>query len=98
MEKSVGNREQIKLLMAPLICHQSLVLGLKSALEDMEQPNPRLDTVLAYTWTTANTPDERQARIWISAHNPAKIWFNGKEVSTINQDGNLCLIINTLSP
>ena len=59
---------------------------LNPALESIEQPNPRLDTVLAYTWTTVNAPDERQARIWISAHNPAKIWFNGKEVSTINQD------------
>ena len=59
---------------------------LNPALENMEQPNPRLDTILAYTWTTVNAPDERQARIWISAHNPAKIWFNGKEVSTINQD------------
>ena len=59
---------------------------LNPALEDMEQPNPRLDTVLAYTWTTVNALDERQARIWISARNPAKIWFNGKEVSTINQD------------
>ncbi len=67
----------------------ALIFGfgdLNPALEDMEQPNPRLDTVLAYTWTTVNASDERQARIWISAHNPAKIWFNGKEVSTINQD------------
>ena len=52
----------------------------------MEQPNPQLDTVLAYAWTTVDAPDERGARIWISTHNPAKIWFNGKEVSTINQD------------
>lgn len=58
---------------------------LNPALEDMEQLNPQLDTVLAYTWTTVNAPDERGARIWISTHNPAKIWFNGKEVSTISQ-------------
>ena len=60
--------------------------GLNPALGDMEQPNPQLDTVLAYAWTTVDAPDERGARIWISTHNPAKIWFNGKEVSTINQD------------
>ena len=60
--------------------------GLNPALEDMEQPSPQLDTVLAYAWTTVNAPDERGARIWISTHNPAKIWFEGKEVSTINQD------------
>lgn len=60
--------------------------GLNPALEDMEQPNPHLDTVLAYAWTTVNASDERGARIWISTHNPVKIWFDGKEVSTINQD------------
>ena len=58
---------------------------LNPALENMAQPNPQLGTVLAYTWTTVNVPDERGARIWISAHNPAKIWFNGKEVAAINQ-------------
>ena len=60
--------------------------GLNPALGDMEQPNPQLDTVLAYAWTTIDAPDERGARIWISTHSPAKIWFEGKEVSTINQD------------
>ena len=58
---------------------------LNPAFRDMAQPDPQLDTVLAYAWTTVSSPDERGARIWISAHNPAKIWFNGKEVSTINQ-------------
>ena len=50
------------------------------------QPNPELDTVLAYAWTTVNSPDERQARIWISTVNNAKVWFNGKEVSTIDRE------------
>ena len=59
---------------------------LNPALADMEQPDPQLDTVLAYAWTTINSPDERQARIWISTLNTAKIWFNGTEVSTIDQD------------
>lgn len=59
---------------------------LNPALADMEQPDPQLDTVLAYAWTTVNSPDERQARIWISTLNTAKIWFNGKAVSTIDQD------------
>ena len=60
--------------------------NLNPVLGDMEQPNPQLDTVLAYAWTTVNAPDERQARIWISARNPAKVWSNGEEVSKINQD------------
>ena len=60
--------------------------NLNPALADMEQPDPQLDTVLAYAWTTVNSPDERQARIWISTLNTAKIWFNGKAVSTIDQD------------
>ena len=60
--------------------------NLNPALGDMEQPNLQLDTVLAYAWTTVNAPDERQARIWISARNPAKVWSNGEEVSKINQD------------
>ena len=51
-----------------------------------QQPNPELDTVLAYAWTRVNSPDERQARIWISTFNNAKVWFNGKEVSTIDQE------------
>ena len=59
---------------------------LNPALADMEQPDPQLDTVLAYAWTTIHSPDERQARIWISTLNSAKIWFNGTEVSTIDQD------------
>ena len=51
-----------------------------------QQPDPELDTVLAYAWTTVNSPDERQARIWISTFNNAKVWFNGKEVSTIDRE------------
>ncbi len=51
-----------------------------------QQPDPQLDTLLAYAWTTINSPDERQAQIWISTFNTAKIWFNGKAVSTIDQD------------
>ena len=50
------------------------------------QPNPELDTVLAYAWTTVNAPDEQQARIWISTFNNAKVWFNGKEVATIDRE------------
>ena len=50
------------------------------------QPNPELDTVLAYAWTIVDSPDERQARMWISTFNNAKIWFNGKEVSTIDRE------------
>ena len=60
--------------------------NLNPVLGDMVQPDPQLDNVLAYAWTTINAPDERQARIWISTFNTAKIWFNGKEVSAINQD------------
>ena len=54
-----------------------------------QQSDLQLDTVLAYAWTTVNSPDERQAQIWISTLNTAKIWFNGKEVSTIDQDQQL---------
>ena len=50
------------------------------------QPDPELDTVLAYAWATVNSPDERQARIWISTFNNAKAWFNGKEVATIDRE------------
>ena len=50
------------------------------------KPNPELDTVLAYAWTTVNSPDERGARIWISTFNNAKVWFNGKEVFTIDRE------------
>ena len=51
-----------------------------------QQPDPQLDTVLAYAWTTVNSPDKRQAQIWISTLNTAKVWFNGKAVSTVDQD------------
>ena len=54
-----------------------------------QQPDPQLDTLLAYAWTTVNVPDERQAQIWISTLNTAKVWFNGKEVSTIDQNQQL---------
>ena len=54
------------------------------ALMDREQPNLQIDTVLAYAWTTVSSPDERQARIWTSTLNPAKVWCNGEEISTIN--------------
>ncbi len=60
--------------------------NLNSALGDMGQPNPQLDTVLAYAWTTVSSPDERQVLIWTSTRNPAKVWSNGTEVSTMNQD------------
>ena len=56
------------------------------ALMDREQPKLQIETVLAYAWTTVNCPDERQARIWTSTLNPAKVWCNGKEISTINID------------
>ena len=51
-----------------------------------QQPDPELDTVLAYAWTTVGSPDEQQARIWISTFNNAKAWFNGKEVATIDRE------------
>ena len=51
-----------------------------------QQPDPELDTVLAYAWATVNSPDEREARIWISTFNNAKAWFNGKEVATIDRE------------
>ena len=51
-----------------------------------EQPNLQIDTVLAYAWTMVSSPDERQARIWTSTLNPAKVWCNGEEISTINPD------------
>ncbi len=52
----------------------------------VQQPDPVLDTVLAYAWTAINSPDERQVRIWISTFNNVKVWFNGKEVATIDQE------------
>ena len=52
----------------------------------VQQPDPELDTVLAYAWATVNSPDERQARIWLSTFNNAKAWFNGKEVVTIDRE------------
>ena len=59
---------------------------LDQVLTGARKPNPELDTVLAYAWTTVNSPDERQARIWISTFNNAKVWFNGKEVFTIDRE------------
>ena len=59
--------------------------NLNSVLGDMAQPDLQLDAVLAYAWTTVNAPDERQARIWTSTRNAAKIWLNGKEVATIDR-------------
>ena len=55
-------------------------------LMNREQPDLQIDTVLAYAWTTVSSPDERQARIWTSTRNPAKVWCNGEEISTINPD------------
>lgn len=52
----------------------------------LQEPDPELDTVLAYAWTTVNSPDERQARIWISTLNDAKVWLNGQEVATIDRE------------
>ncbi len=59
---------------------------LDHVLTGARKPNPELDTVLAYAWATVNSPDERQARIWISTFNNAKVWFNGKKVSTIDRE------------
>ena len=59
---------------------------LDQVLTGARKPNPELDTVLAYAWATVNSSDERQARIWISTFNNAKIWFNGKKVSTIDRE------------
>ncbi len=59
---------------------------LDQVLTGARKPNPELDTVLAYAWTTISSPDERQAQIWISTFNNAKIWFNGKKVSTIDRE------------
>ena len=56
------------------------------ALMDREQPKLQIETVLAYAWTTVSSSDERQARIWTSTLNPAKVWCNGKEISAINID------------
>lgn len=59
---------------------------LDQVLTGARKPNPELDTVLAYAWTTVSSPDERQAQIWISTFNNAKIWFNGKKISTIDRE------------
>ena len=59
---------------------------LDQVLMGTRQPNPQLDAVLAYAWTTVNSPDERRARIWISTFNNAKIWLNGEKVSTIERN------------
>ena len=67
---------------APIFGFEELDQVLTGAL----QPNPELDTVLAYAWTIVDSPDERQARMWISTFNNAKVWFNGKEVSTIDRE------------
>ena len=73
MEKSVGNRERIETFDGTVDLAPIFGFGdLNPALADMEQPDPQLDTVLAYAWTTVNSPDERQARIWISTLNTAK--------------------------
>ena len=67
---------------APIFGFEELNLLLMAT----RQPDPELDTVLAYAWTTVNSPDERQARIWTSTFNNAKVWFNGKEVATIDRE------------
>ena len=67
---------------APIFGFEELDLLLMAT----RQPDPELDTVLAYAWTTVNSPDERQARIWISTFNNARVWFNGKEVATIDRE------------
>ena len=48
------------------------------------EPFRPINTMLAYAWGSVNSPDERQAQLWLSTLNTAKIWLNRKVVLTID--------------